>query len=795
MKNKILIYYWVIFIFLSISNTYADEITFDAAEINISNNGNIISAGKGVAKLIEDNIEINAEEFKYFKKLLILEAYEGIAISNKNNIKIKANKFKYNKNLSILNATGNVEINDLEKNILIKSQNIYYYLKDKKIESQSKSSFVDKTGNKLTSRNFTYTLSDDLIKFNKVKIIDTEKNTLNVEKAFLNLKSNKLIGKDVYINFDDASFQKNSEPRLKGNSIISDGEITIVQKGVFTTCKKNDDCPPWQFSAKEIKHDKKKKTIFYKHAWLKLYDKPVFYFPKFFHPDPSVKRQSGFLMPTFSDSSSLGASFHIPYYHVITDNKDLTFRPRFYSNEKILLQTEYRMVQAKSDHLLDFSYLQEGKDSSKSHFFSRSKKKLNFSKFDESMLSLDIQTTSDQTFLKTYKIKSPLINDANRLSSFLKVSAYRDDLEFDVDFKVYEDLSKKNSSDRFEFIYPAYSVLKQFDNNLNLNGDFSFKSNGFIKNYDTNVFDTVVINDLTFNSNYIISTNGFKNDYKFLVKNINTDGKNSSVYKGEADNKLATIMQYNSSYPLKKETLNYNNTLKPMISFKFSPNNTKNMRNTNRRMDTNNIFNIDRIATGDTVEGGASITYGAEFSKTNKLDKEIVGAKIANILRVSADNHLPRNNNQGNKTSDFVGTLDYIPNENIKFNYDFSIDSNLRNKNYELLSSEFKVNNFISTFEYLNENDTIGSRSYLANKTKFNFDDSQNLSFGTRINKKTRLTEFYNLMYQYTNDCLIAAIEYNKNYYSDRDLKPEENIFIKLTIIPFGKTSTPNLKK
>ena len=795
MKNKILIYYWVIFIFLSISNTYADEITFDAAEINISNNGNIISAGKGVAKLIEDNIEINAEEFKYFKKLLILEAYEGIAISNKNNIKIKANKFKYNKNLSILNATGNVEINDLEKNILIKSQNIYYYLKDKKIESQSKSSFVDKTGNKLTSRNFTYTLSDDLIKFNKVKIIDTEKNTLNVEKAFLNLKSNKLIGKDVYINFDDASFQKNSEPRLKGNSIISDGEITTVQKGVFTTCKKNDDCPPWQFSAKEIKHDKKKKTIFYKHAWLKLYDKPVFYFPKFFHPDPSVKRQSGFLMPTFSDSSSLGASFHIPYYHVITDNKDLTFRPRFYSNEKILLQTEYRMVQAKSDHLLDFSYLQEGKDSSKSHFFSRSKKKLNFSKFDESMLSLDIQTTSDQTFLKTYKIKSPLINDANRLSSFLKVSAYRDDLEFDVDFKVYEDLSKKNSSDRFEFIYPAYSVLKQFDNNLNLNGDFSFKSNGFIKNYDTNVFDTVVINDLTFNSNYIISTNGFKNDYKFLVKNINTDGKNSSVYKGEADNKLATIMQYNSSYPLKKETLNYNNTLKPMISFKFSPNNTKNMRNTNRRMDANNIFNIDRIATGDTVEGGASITYGAEFSKTNKLDKEIVGAKIANILRVSADNHLPRNNNQGNKTSDFVGTLDYIPNENIKFNYDFSIDSNLRNKNYELLSSEFKVNNFISTFEYLNENDTIGSRSYLANKTKFNFDDSQNLSFGTRINKKTRLTEFYNLMYQYTNDCLIAAIEYNKNYYSDRDLKPEENIFIKLTIIPFGKTSTPNLKK
>ena len=76
----------------------------------------------------------------------------------------------------------------------------------------------------------------------------------------------------------------------------------------------------------------------------------------------------------------------------------------------------------------------------------------------------------------------------------------------------------------------------------------------------------------------------------------------------------------------------------------------------------------------------------------------------------------------------------------------------------------------------------------------FNIDADKNLIFETRKNKKTKLTEFYNLVYQYTNDCLIAAIEYNKDYYSDRDLKPEENIFFKLTIIPFGQTSSPNLK-
>ena len=101
--------------------------------------------------------------------------------------------------------------------------------------------------------------------------------------------------------------------------------------------------------------------------------------------------------------------------------------------------------------------------------------------------------------------------------------------------------------------------------------------------------------------------------------------------------------------------------------------------------------------------------------------------------------------------------------------------------------------------ESLNENNPIGSKtsssSYLSNTSTISNDDkSKSLSFNTRQNKITKATEFYNLIYQYRNDCLIAGIEYNKDYYRDGDLKPEENIFFKLTIIPFGKTSTPNLK-
>ena len=62
-------------------------------------------------------------------------------------------------------------------------------------------------------------------------------------------------------------------------------------------------------------------------------------------------------------------------------------------------------------------------------------------------------------------------------------------------------------------------------------------------------------------------------------------------------------------------------------------------------------------------------------------------------------------------------------------------------------------------------------------------------------NRKTDLTEYYNLIYEYKNDCLVAAIEYNKDYYQDRDLKPSEEIFFKITITPFASVTTPSFNK
>ena len=42
-----------------------------------------------------------------------------------------------------------------------------------------------------------------------------------------------------------------------------------------------------------------------------------------------------------------------------------------------------------------------------------------------------------------------------------------------------------------------------------------------------------IINNLNFNSIPLITKNGFNNNYKFQLKNLNTNSKNSTVYKDD----------------------------------------------------------------------------------------------------------------------------------------------------------------------------------------------------------------------------------------------------------------------
>ena len=69
----------------------------------------------------------------------------------------------------------------------------------------------------------------------------------------------------------------------------------------------------------------------------------------------------------------------------------------------------------------------------------------------------------------------------------------------------------------------------------------------------------------------------------------------------------------------------------------------------------------------------------------------------------------------GSKTSNLLGEIMFSPNEIFTTKYITSTKNNLYDVNYENFVTEVKINNFVTTFDYLNENDTeIKIHIYLA---------------------------------------------------------------------------------
>ena len=795
MKNKFVFFITVcLFININYYSIKAEEFIFESSFIEITGDGNIIQAKDGVKVSTKNNIEITANESTYDKIKLILSLSGNIKVNDReNNIIIEGENIIYYKNIEEIISKGNTIIH-IDNEYVINARDIIYSKKENVIQSKNLVTLEDNLENKFSAEDFTFLVLDKIFKSKTINLLDSEKNNYNFNESMVNIKTNEIIGKDIKIDFRSDIFgNSENDPRLRGNYASSNKKETIIKSGIFTTCKKNNKCPPWSLKSAEIKHDKKNQIINYKKAWLQIYDQPIFYFPKFFHPDPTVKRKSGFLMPKMGNSSTSGASLQVPYYLVISDNKDLTFTPNVYFNSDIVLLNEYRQVNKNSNHISDFS-LGKNQSATKSHLFSNTKMNLESNLFENSDIEFNIEKVSHDTYLKNNKIISSVNSSLSNLNSFIDFNASNEDLNIYVRAEVFEDLGK-TKSDRYQYVYPDFSITKSINTELDLKGDLKFTTLGSQKNYDTNIYESLLVNNFEYNSIPFFLKNGISNNLNFLLKNVNTKGKKSTTYKDKLSSENFAAFSFNSAFPLKKSGKSTNSYFTPKTSFRISPNKSSNLTDSDRRMDFNNIFSFNRVSGDDTIEGGQSLTIGSEYILKKKNDDEILLLNLATNFKDTNDSRLPTKSKLGNKSSDIVGELKINPNKYIDFDYNFSLDNNFDRSNYNLAKSTITINNFVTSFEFLEEHDELGSESYLANEIGYAFDKNHKLEFKTRKNRKTNLKEFYNLIYEYKNDCLVAAIEYNKDYYSDRDVKPTEELFFSLTIIPFSTFSSPNTKQ
>lgn len=124
------------------------------------------------------------------------------------------------------------------------------------------------------------------------------------------------------------------------------GTRTEMRRGVYSPCElcaQDPTAPPaWQIKAAQIVDDKQLLTVEYRDAVMEIDGIPVFYTPYLEHPDPSVKRASGFMVPILGNDPSNGFRIGLPYFQTLGDDKDFLFRPIFTTDGGTVLDGQYR---------------------------------------------------------------------------------------------------------------------------------------------------------------------------------------------------------------------------------------------------------------------------------------------------------------------------------------------------------------------------------------------------------------------------------------------------------------------
>ena len=807
MKNKFITFFLiVVFTLCNISQVFAKEFIFEVTDLEITENGNIYKGNNRGTIRTDNQLKIISNNFEYLKKINRLEVNGDVQLFDLNNdITINAQKIFYLKNEGKIFTLGKTLIK-ISNKYNIEGYDLTFF-KNKMVLSSKKNAIItDNKSNTYKLEQFQDSIDKEILKGENIVAITNDKKNKSDEfflkTGFFDLKKNKFLGKDIVAKFHKDLFGNyKNDPRISAVSASGDKFNTYFERGVFTSCKKTDKCPPWKIRSDEIHHDKTKKQITYKNAWLEVYDFTVLYFPKFFHPDPTVKRQSGLLKPELGSSNNLGSSIYMPYFMVISDDKDLTIKPRLFDDNKFLLQNEYRQKTKNSLSTVDFSFV-NGHDSSandkggtRSHLFTNTLVDLSLDNFKKSMLQIKYQKASNDNYLKLFNLQSPIpLEDSSVLESKIEFDLEHESYDLTTSFEMYETL-KGSNNDRYQYVLPNYNFSRNFNLEV-ISGSFNFNSYGDNTLNNTNVLTSSVSNDLNYSTLDNFFDSGIKTNFAVFLKNINTVGKNNTIYKNTPQSELMSAYTYNASLPLIKKDSKSVNTLEPKLSLRFSPHEMKNNINESRRIDINNVFSSNRLSLSNSFEEGESITLGLNFKKEkvnidNKIAKteEYIDFKLASSFRLNEEKNIPKNSTLNKKNSNIFGQFNFKPIKNVSLGYNFSLTDDLNTFEYNSLITKIETGNFITQFDYLQERGVIGNTNIIKNTTKYSFDDQNFISFNTRRNRELDLTEYYDLIYEYKNDCLVAGIKYKKNYYNDGDIKPVEELFFSITIVPLGTFS------
>jgi hypothetical protein len=211
-------------------------------------------------------------------------------------------------------------------------------------------------------------------------------------------------------------------------------------------------------------------------------------------------------------------------------------------------------------------------------------------------------------------------------------------------------------------------------------------------------------------------------------------------------------------------------------------------------LNTDNLFSINRMNSDELIEKDLSFNIGLDWTWKekiiNKNNPAQAGITIGQVIKFNEDLDMPTKSSLQNKNSDLVTKVNYLS----PGNFDVTLKNTLDNGFNHVYYNDLNLKTFLKegevNFNFYEINSHIGNERYAkANLTSY-LTDNTKLIVSTDRNLKTDLTNSHKLGIENENECIRYGFYFQKNYSSDKDLKPATSVFFGITLLPFGENYT-----
>ena len=602
----------------------------------------------------------------------------------------------------------------------------------------------------------------------------------------------------------------NADTRIAANSARrSGGNRTEMSKAVFSPCKlcplHPEEAPLWQIKAVRVVHDQEARDIAYYDAWLEMFGIPVLYAPYFEHPDPTVKRRSGLLAPTYGSSSTLGFQLTTPYYWNIAPHRDATFKPKFTSEEGVVWGAEYRERTLTGDYSVDASIAygderdddgaETGSSGFRGHLFSDGQFQLD----PVWNYGYEFERASDDTFLSFYRINSqdmlttrPYIEGING-RNYASGNAY-----------FFQGLEIDDEQDQIPFVLPLLDF-----NHRGTPGAFG-AFNSFDANFMTlHRIDGAASRRLSLEGAWHLSHIGRSGSVYRLsatirgdayhVNNVDTAGTARTTHARGFTGRLRPELIAEWRLPLVRRTGAIQQLVEPIIQgilspYGGNPGEIPNEDSQDFEFDDTKLFSNNRFTGLDRVESGPRINYGLRFGFFGAGGGRTQGM-IGQSARVKEDDTFNKGSGLEENFSDYVGRIHISPGDIFDLAYRFRLarDNFAARRNeidFAAGPRAFRVNiGYALLEEQIPESDTtaFANRDEIAATAEARITSFWRIGAGTRRDLTgSGGTINWNGALTYEDECLLFATRITKNFTRDRDVQPETRLLFTIQLKHLG---------